>query len=464
MRISMGRKGVLPVKRLRLLAIMALSLVLAMLLCGCSMGVSVEELFTLPQLPEEYAGLSLALEELLESGYEYVTPESGENIEPIQMVDLDGDGEKSAVVFLRRSGDENPLKILVLDPAGDSYQRICTIESRGAGVDCVLYRDMTSDGAKELIVGWRGAGEERTATVYRVGRDCIPLARCAYSRFVVLSYDDSDTPCLVSIHTDENQSLSADVYQWRSGVMSRMQQLGLSGTIDDVRRGSLVCGTTANGSPALFITGVNESDAATTQLLVQRPGDDAVPVGQRLYVSLLYPAGEHYPASYAYCGLAPQDIDGDGITEVPWAMADGESAERYYPGGAMVNWSRCTGSGAAEMVTITYHYASAGWYFTLPDTWWNVASIASAHSVAGEERTTITIGGEVVAHLYTITSDTRESRAVMDGRFIITRLSDAIIAGELTDVSAAYGVDQELLRDHFSLMVHTWGSRERSNG
>ena len=52
----------------------------------------------------------------------------------------------------------------------------------------------------------------------------------------------------------------------------------------------------------------------------------------------------------------------------------------------------------------------------------------------------------------------------MDGRFIITRLSDAIIAGELTDVSAAYGVDQELLRDHFSLMVHTWGSRERSNG
>ena len=31
----------------------ALSLALALLLCGCSMGVSVEELFTLPQLPED---------------------------------------------------------------------------------------------------------------------------------------------------------------------------------------------------------------------------------------------------------------------------------------------------------------------------------------------------------------------------------------------------------------------------
>ena len=69
-----------------------------------------------------------------------------------------------------------------------------------------------------------------------------------------------------------------------------------------------------------------------------------------------------------------------------------------------------------------------------------------------------------MAYLYTITSDTRESRAAMDGRFIITRLSDTIIAGELTDASAAYGVDQELLRNCFSLMVHTWGSRERSNG
>ena len=138
-------------KRLRFLSIIALLLALTMLLCGCSMGVSVEELFTLPQLPEEYAGLSLALEELLESGYEYVTPESGENIEPIQMVDLDGDGEKSAVVFLRRSGDENPLKIFVLDPDGDSYQRVCTIESRGAGVDCVLYRDMTGDGGVNAV-------------------------------------------------------------------------------------------------------------------------------------------------------------------------------------------------------------------------------------------------------------------------------------------------------------------------
>ncbi len=446
---------------------MALTLTLAMLLCGCSMGVSVEELFTLPQLPEEYAGLSLALEELLESGYEYVTPESGENIEPIQMVDLDGDGEKSAVVFLRRSGDENPLKILVLEPDGDSYQRVCTIESRGSGVDCVLYRDMTGDGAKELIVGWRGAGEERTATVYRVGRDCIPLVHCDYSRFVTLSYSDSDTPCLITIHSDERKSLSADVYQWSSGVMSRVLRLTLSGTIDDLRRGSLVCGTTDRRDPALFITTINENNEAATQMVVQSTGtvwSDTVPVGQRLHVSTVYPSGGYRNTVFAYCGLEPQDIDGDGITEVPCAASGQEGVSRYYPDGVLVNWWRCAASGAADVGAVTYHCATAGWYLTLPSQWWDVASVTSAHAATGEERAALSLNGDTVAYLYTITSDTRESRAAMDGRFIITRLSDTIIAGELTDAAPAYGVDQELLREHFSLMVHTWGSRERSNG
>lgn len=453
-------------KRLRLSLLMALSLALTMLLCGCSMGVSVEELFTLPQLPEEYAGLSLALEELLESGYEYVTPESGENIEPIQMVDLDGDGEKSAVVFLRRSGDENPLKILVLDPDGDSYQRICTIESRGAGVDCVLYRDMTGDGAKELIVGWRGTGEERTATVYRVGRDCIPLASCPYFRFVTLSFGD-DTPCLITIRSDERKSTALDVYQWSSGVMRQVLQVALESTIDDIRRGSLVCGAIAEGQPALFITGVNESNDGLTQLLVRSDAylwDENIPSGRRLFLTTAYPQGWGRSGYYTYCGLAPQDIDGDGITEVPCAVQEQESQVYYYPDGVLVDWERCAKSGAAETGAVTYHCISAGWYLTLPSQWWDVAAVTSDHVATGEERATLTLEGTTVAYLYTITSDTRESRAVMDGRFIITRLSDTIIAGELTDDSAAYGVDQELLRSRFSLMVHTWGSRERSNG
>ena len=87
-------------------------LALALGLCGCSLETSAENLFTLPQVPVEYTGLANTLNTYLESGYEYITPSSGNNIQSLQMIDMDGDGEKEAVAFFRHTADDNPLKIL----------------------------------------------------------------------------------------------------------------------------------------------------------------------------------------------------------------------------------------------------------------------------------------------------------------------------------------------------------------
>ena len=57
----------------------ALCAAAAMLLpmTGCSLTASAEELFTLPEFPVEYTGLSNQLNALLGQGYEYVSPSSG---------------------------------------------------------------------------------------------------------------------------------------------------------------------------------------------------------------------------------------------------------------------------------------------------------------------------------------------------------------------------------------------------
>ena len=88
------------VKRIPIL-LAGLALVLG--LCGCSLETSVENLFTLPKVPVEYIGLSDMLNTFLEDGYEYVAPAGGNNIQSLQMVDMDGDGEKEAVAFFRRT-------------------------------------------------------------------------------------------------------------------------------------------------------------------------------------------------------------------------------------------------------------------------------------------------------------------------------------------------------------------------
>ena len=121
----------------------ALCAAAAMLLpmTGCSLTASAEELFTLPEFPVEYTGLSNQLNALLGQGYEYVSPSSGRNIQSVQMTDLNGDGYEEAVAFFRAPSGEKPLKIVIFRPTEDSFEQLCTIESSGSAINRVSYQD-----------------------------------------------------------------------------------------------------------------------------------------------------------------------------------------------------------------------------------------------------------------------------------------------------------------------------------
>ena len=82
-------------------ALLGLLLLACLLLAGCRMDSTVEELFTLPRLPTEYTTLSRQLDQLLSEGYEYMAPTSGRNIQSLQMVDIDGDGQDEALAFFQ---------------------------------------------------------------------------------------------------------------------------------------------------------------------------------------------------------------------------------------------------------------------------------------------------------------------------------------------------------------------------
>ena len=95
-----------------------LPVLLALLLSGCVFSSTVDELYQLPQLPAEYTELQNLLDAIQDQGAEYAAPTSGANIQPVQLVDLDGDGTQEAVAFFRRTGDEQPLKIYIFQSAG----------------------------------------------------------------------------------------------------------------------------------------------------------------------------------------------------------------------------------------------------------------------------------------------------------------------------------------------------------
>ena len=251
----------------RYICLVGLLALLAAALTGCGFSDdSVEELFTLPRMAEEYTGLTQELEALITQGYEYASPTGGRNIQSVQMADLDGDGQQEALAFFRMSSDEKPLKIFVFKIEGDSYARYCTIESSGTAIDSVYYQDLNGDGRRELIVGWRISAEVQTVAVYTVAREPVALMSSGYTRFTIQDLNGDGIPSLLVLRTDADSQPVAEFYGWQDEQMGVAYRCVLYSSMASLNRGSMVSGRVDADTPALFITGVDEQGMAVTAL------------------------------------------------------------------------------------------------------------------------------------------------------------------------------------------------------
>ena len=429
--------------RIRRIALLLASASL-LLLTGCTLGSSVESLFALPQLPEEYRELSAMLDGLLEEGYTYVTPTVGPNVESVQMVDLDGDNTKEAVALMQRIGETDPLRVLVFRPGIDGFERLCTVEHAGTGIDSINYYDMTGDGRSELVIGWREENNTQKLGVYCVNQETFPLMEREYGEYMMKDLTDSGRPGILLLREEMPFGTVAEYYTWQTDILRLDQACLIDREMSEISRGSMVGGTIAGNIPAVFLTCVDGSNIATTEVLIY--GEEQ---------SLMNIAG--FCAPHLYCQLDPQDVDGDGITEIPYPIKNGDEGQSSAVKDTLVSWMRCDAGGNTIEVSETYHCQSYGWYITLPPEQWDRVTVMNGDIISGENCVEFSVDGKPVAALYSITCENRESRAQMGDRFIVTRLPGTIYAGEIYDAPKD-GVEVTALRDSISMIVSTWES------
>ena len=424
-------------------------LALAAVLSGCTVfDSSVEQLFTLPRMAPEYTGLSQQLDSLISQGYEYASPSGGRNIQSVQMVDLEDDGRQEALVFLRRSADEKPLKIMVYRLDGDdSYSLLCTIESSGTAVDSVYYQDLNGDGRQELIVGWRISADVQTLAAYSIEPEPVALMSCGYSRFSIQDLNGDGAPSLLVIRADGELGPVAEFYGWQEEQMGVSYRCRLSSSMTALNRGSVVTGMADRDPPAVFITGVDTTSMAVTDILIYRPEAGLVNVA-------LDKTSGVSAAVYPYRQLAPQDIDGDGVTEIPCPL--GDSAAEQTDG--LVSWMSWQSDGRFQQTAKTYHSLSSGWYFTIPTSWWSWEVDAVTGGIQNESQMTLRINGDSVLTIYTITGENRDNRSRMGSRIVLRRQATTVYAGEVYEIAPYYGMDEDLLRRSFSLILGTWNN------
>jgi len=332
----------------RKVLVLATAAGLSRVLSGCLSAATVEDLFTLPQPPIEYTELSATISSLLAGGYEYASPTAGQNIQSVQMVDLNSDGENEAVAFFRDPTDDKPLKIMLFRAFDGGYELAATIESSGTSIERVEYRDMNGDGMQELVVGWKIGSDVQNVAVYAMGAEPTVLMQTNYTHYSIQEMDGDGIPSLMVLRADADGVSVAEFYGWRSEAVTMVYRSPLSSTMAAISSGSVVSGRLDEDTPAVFITGINEEGMAVTDILACRDNGTLTnaAVSQATGVSTMI---------YPYRQLQPQDLNSDGIIEVP---APAVIAELGKQSDGFVDWLHCNVDGTVERAVTTYHCLS----------------------------------------------------------------------------------------------------------
>ena len=438
-----------------------LGLMLGVLLqtaCGCSTGFifNPQELYSLPQLPPKYDALNQCLSEIISGGAEYAAPTSGTNIQAVQMVDLDGDGQEEAVAFFRNAADEKPLKIYIFAAEGESYRQMAVIEGSGTAIYSIDYQDLNGDGEMALRGGWRVSTDLQALSVYALeDGEAVELVRSNYVKYAITDLDQDQKKELMVLRSDNQGEGVAEYYSWQDSGLLPSSMIRISITMAELsQQGRIVSGVLRDEVPALFITGVAENAEAITDILTVRDGElTNVVLSNMTGVSQVIAP---------FRSLYPSDMNNDGVTEVPQPVKmSGWGSGVTSDDGYRIDWYSYDSNGQGKIVMRTYHDMESGWYFQLPEEWTDLIQV---HRSSGTDETVVTFSvqdGDTVQDILsisTLTGTNREIQASRGNRFNLSRQSDATYTAELLSGNSEwkYGLTEDQVREAFSLIRPEW--------
>ncbi len=429
----------------------------ALTLSGCVAISPIDDMFTLPQLPNEYFELQEAIEVELDAGAEYSAPTSGANRSAVQFLDIDGDGEKEAVAYFKVYNDDKPLKICIFERDSEGvYAKSMVIENAGTSIESVSYTDMDMDGISEVVVGWQISGELKILYIYSIeGMQTAPLVSTEYTTYTshqLHSENGTDIVVIKTAGTNETGEVTAYSLAQDGEITSDTAYLS-KGIIalSRVRANYLT-----DGKPAIYVESTTGNNIVTDIITYKSGHLENVTLDTNTGVS------ETTLRSYS---VYSTDINADEIIEVPkpeLLPSQTETTTDYY----ILKWYTYDERGARTLTFTTYHNYSDGWYIRLPEEWVGNISVRRVDGYSGERVIVFSLlkgNGEFEDFLkiYTLTGNNRYEKAGQEGRFIIRNddsTNGTIYAGEILteteDFVIPVSVEDILL--NFKIIYSEW--------
>lgn len=457
-------------KIVRALALAALLLLLG----GCAFS-SPEELYAVPRASEDYQNLQEQIDLVRSAGAEYAGPLQGTNTQPVQLMDLDGDGVQEAVAFFRTTAtdDTPPLKIYIYRQTSEgTYEVWNIIEGDGTAINSIAYEDL--DGwtdaqgrtDRELVVSWRLSDKVYQLMAYSVRAPEAErlMSPISYTDYALWDMDKDNLREIVVLNLNTVDGIGqADYYDYRDGQMVLQSSAPLSNAITGLvsdsrpRTGFLNHGEVSE--PALFVTS-NLTTGIITDIFAWDGG----------LINITYnPATSMSDGTLRLNNnIAIQDINGDGYLEVPKPTALPDPRSTGSADFWSVQWVQYDLDGKANVVYTTYYNGEDGWYLVLPETWQGKIALSRQDNTGSGERGVLFYpysAGQGEANtqsrpflaIYKLTGPNRVARAHTGERFILLEQDDTIYAAELhNDSGWDCGVDQEGIKALFHLIQSDW--------
>lgn len=440
----------------------------ALALSGCGLFRPIEDLYTLPALPDEYSQLQSGIQKVMDDmDAEFAGIVYGSYTSTIQLLDMDGNGEQEiAAVFLRVINTEDtdkPLRVCLFQRGeDDTYRLTHTIQGSGTYIHSVTYEDVTGDGLREIIVSWQVSSSVYNLSAYQLTPEGVNvLMSTSYNeRFITVDLDEDNCKELVVFqrHTSESERNRAEYYRLKDGTMVMASSALLSEEIRNIN--SANSGRLSDGVMGVYVNAETESGELTDILVLGENG--------LRNATLNVEIGNSQTTNRIHTGVNITDINRDGILEIPRPVPalsmDPDLPSDYY----ITYWWQYNSQGVGTVVSATYHSVSDGWYLVLPNEWLGKITVGrdDSRSARGERAVvfyywpdTETTTAAPFLNIYSLTGDNRYTRARLSGRVTLFSNSSAIYCASLNSAVWNCGLEASELTGRFNLITPEWSTQ-----
>ena len=422
------------------------------LLSGC-MSISADDLYSLPQLSEEYLLLQSHINSILNQGAELSPLTGGVNRQAVQLIDLDGDGVDEVLAFFSFPSSST-LTLYIFKAEDKGYSIAEVIQGIGTAFESVRFVDMDGDGVMEIVVGWQMGPALRHLEIFSI-RDyhAVSIMRTEYTELTEfdLTGNGNNDIIVVRSPTQESGAVIA-VYTLMPDGEIVLAEAKLSTGIEMFVR--VLTGRLTDGVPAVFIEsdGRFEDGGIITDICVFL---------EEGLVNITVKGSNGVSEETIRTHMNSSDINGDGVIEIPMPrLLRAQSETDYYA----IDWYAFGSNGHSSLALTTYHNNNDEWYLILPFDWRGMVSLRREDGIAGERTvvfSSILEDDDIYndfLRIYKITGDLRENRATLPGRLRLTEEGSAVYAFELLAPPNSFGLtfDEHLIRSNFRLMYLEW--------